>query len=193
MFEVFLRSFNEKVPLTPEEETFLKQYLTPKKLRKKQYLLQEGDVCKHICLVEKGALKAYLVDDKGDEQITAFALEGWTIADLSSFFKQTPATLNIDALEDCELILISRPAHDELLERFPKYGNYIRMLITDAYVALQQRVVNTLHLSVDERYIAFQQMCESIFQRVPQHMIASFMGLSPETLSRVRSRLSGKK
>lgn len=193
MYEIFFQKFNEKVPLTLEEEAFVKQYLTPKKLRKKQYLLQEGDVCKHICLVEKGALKAYLVDEAGNEHITAFALEGWTIADLSSFFKQEPATLNIDALEDCELVLISKAAHDELLQKMPKYETYMRILITDAYMALQQRTTNVLHLSVEERYKAFIQMCQSIFQRVPQHMIASFMGLSPETLSRVRSRINSKK
>ena len=193
MFEVFFQKFNEKVSLTAEEEAFVKQYLTPKKLRKKQYLLQEGDICKNICLVEKGALKAYLVDEKGAENITAFALEGWTIADLSSFFNQEPATLNIDALEDSELVLISKSANDELLQKMPKYETYMRILITDAYVALQQRITNMLHLSVDERYKAFTQMCQSIFQRVPQHMIASFMGLSPETLSRVRSRINSKK
>lgn len=193
MYEIFFQKFNEKVPLTAEEKDFIKQYLTPKKLRKKQYLLQEGDVCKHICVVEKGALKAYLVDEKGDEHITAFALEGWTIADLSSFFKHEPAALNIDAIEDCELVLISKAAHEELLQKMPKYETYIRILVTDAYVALQHRITNMLHLSVEERYKAFTQMCQSIFQRVPQHMIASFMGLSPETLSRVRSRISSKK
>ena len=107
MYEVFFRKFNEKVSLTPEEEELVKQYLTPKKLRKKQYLLQEGDVCKSICVVEKGALKAYVLDEAGDEHITAFAFEGWTMGDLSSFIKEEPATLNIDALEDCELVLIN--------------------------------------------------------------------------------------
>lgn len=193
MYEIFFQKFNEKIALTPEEETFIKQYLTPKKLRKKQYLLQEGDICKHICLVEKGALKSYLVGDKGEENITAFALEGWTIADLSSFFKQEPATLNIDAIEDCELVLISKSSHDELLQKMPKYETYTRILITDAYVALQQRITSILHLSVEERYKSFTQLCQNIFQRVPQHMIASFMGLSPETLSRVRTRISSKK
>ncbi len=186
MYEVFFQKFNEKVPLTAGEEELVKQYLTPKKLRKKQYLLQEGDVCKYICLVEKGALKSYLINEGGSEHITAFALEGWTIADLSSFFKQEPATLNIDALEDCELVLISKKAHDELLHALPKYETYLRILITDAYISLQQHTTHILHLSVEERYIAFTQMCQSIFQRVPQHMIASYMGLSPETLSRVR-------
>lgn len=193
MYEVYFQKFNEKVPLTPEEMDVVRQYLTPKKLRNKQYLLQEGDICKNICMVEKGALKAYLVDESGNEHITAFALEGWTIADLTSFFKQEPATLNIDALEDCELVLISKSAHEELLQKMPRYETYVRILVTDAYMALQQRVTSMLHLSVEERYLKFTEMCSSIFQRVPQHMIASYMGLTPETLSRVRSRIRNKK
>ena len=193
MYEVFFQKFNEKVPLTGEEEAFIKQYLTPKKLRKKQYILQKGDICKHICMVEKGAMKAYLLDETGNEHITAFAIEGWTISDLSSFMKQEHATLNIDAIEDCELVLISKAAHDELLLKMPKYESYTRILITDAYIALQQHTTHIIHLPVEERYTAFTQMCQSIFQRVPQHMIASFMGLSPETLSRVRSRIATRK
>lgn len=193
MYEVFFQKFNEKVKLSEEEEAQIKKYLTPKKLRKKQYLLQEGDVCKYTAMVEKGALKAYFVNEKGEENITAFALEGWTIADLSSFIKQEPATLNIDALEDCELVLMSKSSHDELLQTMPKYETYFRILITDAYIALQQRTTSTLHLTVEERYLKIAQLHQNILQRVPQHMIASFMGLTPETLSRVRSRISNKK
>ena len=193
MYEVFFGKFNEKVSLTQEEEDFVKQYLTPKKLRKKQYLLQEGDVCKNICVVEKGALKAYVLDETGEEHITAFALEGWTMGDLSSFIKQEPATLNIDALEDCELVLISKSAHDELLQKMPKYETYIRILITNAYIALQRRMTSMISLRLEERYKALTDMYPTIVQRVPQHMIASYMGLSAETLSRVRSRITNRK
>ena len=112
MYDVFFQKFNQKVPLTEDEENFIKQYLTPKKLRKRQYLLQEGDVCKTIALLEKGSMRSYLVDPTGQEHITAFALEGWTIGDLSSFHSELPSTQNIDALEDCELVLISKSAHD---------------------------------------------------------------------------------
>jgi len=138
-------------------------------------------------------LKSFLVDESGTDRITAFALEGWTIADLSSFIKQEPATLNIDALEDCELVLISKSAHEELLARVPKYETYTRILMTDAYMALQKRTTSMVSLSLEERYKTLSEMYPSIVQRVPQHMIASYMGMSPETLSRVRSRLSTKK
>jgi CRP-like cAMP-binding protein len=193
MYEQFFGKFNEKIPLTAEEQDFVNQYITPKKLRKKQYLLQEGDVCKHLCVVEKGALKAYVLDEAGQEHITAFALEGWTMGDLYSFIKEEPATLNIDALEDCELVLISKQAHNELLQKMPKYETYFRILMTDAYMALQRRTTNMVSLPLEGRYKALTDMYPTIIQRVPQHMIASYMGLSPETLSRVRSRISNKK
>ena len=193
MFELFFEKFNEKVPLTKEDEELFKQYLTPKKLRKKQYFLQEGDICKYSAFVQKGALRAFVLDEKGDEHITAFALEGWAISDIPSFMKQEPSSLNIEALEDCELVLTSKAAHDELLVKLPKYETYIRIMVTNAYIALQKRMTSMISLSLDEQYKQFSQMHHQLFQRVPQHMIASFMGLSPETLSRVRSRISSKK
>lgn len=192
MYEIFFREFNDKVSLTVEEEALIKQYLSPKKLRRKQYLLQEGDVCKQIAFVEKGVLKAYTVDEAGTENILQFALEGWTISDLYSFLTGEPATYNIDALEDAELVLISKTAHEELLKRLPKYETYIRLQITNAYIALQKRITSIISLPIEERYKNFLSQYPNIVQRVPQHMIASYMGLTPETLSRIRRRISTK-
>ena len=193
MYELFFHKFNEKVNLSEEEEEVIKQYFTPKKLRKKQYLLQEGDVCKHIAFIEKGALKAYVVDDAGAESIIQFALEGWVISDLYSFLTGEPATYNIDALENAELVLISKSAHEELLKKIPKYETYIRLQITGAYIALQKRLTSIISLPLEERYKNFLALYPNIAQRVPQHMIASYMGLTPETLSRVRSRMASRK
>ncbi|RYG45121.1 MAG: Crp/Fnr family transcriptional regulator, partial [Chitinophagaceae bacterium] len=179
MYEVFFQKFNEKVPLLAEEESLIQQYLTPKKMRRKQYLLQEGDVCKAITFVEKGALRAYSVDDAGSEHIMQFALEGWTIADLYSFLTGEPATYNIDALEDAELVLISHAAHEELLKKVPKYETYTRLQITGAYIAMQKRINSIISLPAEERYGNLTSMYPNIVQRVPQHMIASYMGLTP--------------
>ena len=193
MYELFFQAFNEKVPLTSEEQETIKTFLTPKKLRKKQYLLQEGDICKYIAFVEKGALKSYVIDEAGTERITQFALEGWTISDLYSFLTGEPATYHIDAIEDAELVLISKAAHEELLQKVPKYETYIRLQITGAYIALQRRLTSIISLPIEERYKNLIALYPTIVQRVPQHMIASYMGLTPETLSRVRGRVSGKK
>jgi CRP-like cAMP-binding protein len=193
MYKLFFQKFNEKIALTKEEQDVIQTYLTPKKLRKKQYLLQEGDVCKVIGFVEKGALREYSVDENGVEHIIQFALEGWTISDLYSFLTNEPAIYNIDALEDCELVLISKPAHEALLKQIPKYETYTRLQITGAYLAMQKRLTSIISLPVEERYTAFTALYPNIVQRVPQHMIASYMGLTPETLSRVRRKISANR
>jgi CRP-like cAMP-binding protein len=190
MYELFFQKFNELIRLTQEEQRIITSYLGVKRLRKKQYLLQEGDVCKFIAFVEKGTARAYTVDEKGGEHIIQFALEGWIIADLFSFLTGEPATYNIDVLEQSEMALISKQAHEELLEKLPKYERYIRIQITDAYIALQKRLTSVISLPLEERYTYFSTLYPDILQRVPQHMIASYMGLTPETLSRVRRRIS---
>ena len=148
MYELFFQKLTEKVNFSDEELNIVKIYLTPKKLRKKQYLLQEGDVCKFIAFVEKGVLRAYTIGEKGAEHIIQFALEGWLISDLYSFLMTEPATYNIDALEDSELVLISKTAHDELLKKLPKYETYIRLQLTGAYFAMQKRLTSILSLSL---------------------------------------------
>lgn len=192
MYELFLQHFNTKVALTDEEQALLKTYLTPKKLRKKQYLLQSGDICKAFAFIEKGAMKSYTVDDAGVEHIIQFGIEGWIIADLYSFITGEPAIYNVEAVEDAELILISKSAHDELLKKLPKYETYTRLNFEGAYIAMQRRLTSIISSSLEERYELFSAQYPEIIQRFPQHMIASYMGLTPETLSRVRRRISNK-
>lgn len=192
MYELFFKTLNDKVAFTQEEQAIIKTYLTPKKIRKKQYLLQEGDVCKMIAFVEKGTLRQYSIGENGAEHIIQFALEGWTISDLYSFLTGEPATYNIDALEDAELVLITKTAHEELLKKVPKFETYTRLQLTGAYLAMQKRLTSIISLSLEERYSNFTSVYPNIIQRVPQHMIASYMGLTPETLSRVRKKMTGK-
>ena len=192
MYELFFKKLSEKIAFTQDEQAIIKTYLTPKKLRKKQYLLQEGDVCKVIAFVEKGALREYSISVNGGEHIIQFALEGWTISDLYSFLTGEPATYNIDALEDSELVLIGKAAQEELLKKVPKYETYTRLQLTGAYLAMQKRVTSIISLSLEQRYANLTSVYPNIIQRVPQHMIASYMGLTPETLSRVRRKMTGK-
>jgi len=193
MYEVFFDSLKNKVDFNESDIAIIREQLIPKKLRKKQYLLQETDVCKFVAFVEKGVLRSYTIDEKGTEHIIQFALEGWLISDLYSFLTNEPATYSIDAIEDCELVLISKNAHQTLLETLPKYETWIRLEITGAYLALQRRLTSIISLPLEERYESITSLYPHIVQRVPQHMIASYMGLTPETLSRVRKKITSRK
>jgi CRP-like cAMP-binding protein len=193
MHEVFFSHFQSKVALSEEDKQAISKYLRPKKLRKKQYLLQEGDVCRFIAFVEKGSMRGYSVDEDGSEHIIQFALEGWTISDLYSFLTGEPATYNIDALEDSELVLIDKASHEEMLKTIPAYETHMRIQITGAYIAMQKRLTSIISLPVEERYANLLKTYPSIAQRVPQHMIASYMGLQPETLSRIRKKIAARK
>lgn len=193
MFERLFQNFEEKVQLTGEEKDRCRSFFLPKKLRKRQYLLQEGDACKYIAFVEKGMLRSYTVDDKGLEHIVQFAFEGWWISDQYSFLTGEPSQYNIDALEDCELLLLAKPAEEQLLEQVPKMERYFRILLQNSLIAMQRRLVSSLSDTAEKKYRGLVQSCPTIPQRVPQHMMASYLGITPETLSRIRRQISESK
>ena len=132
------------------------------------------------------------MDENGNERIIQFGIEGWTISDLYSFLTGESATYNIDAVEDSELLLINKSAHEEMLLTMPKYETFTRLNITGAYLAMQRRLTSIISMPLEERYSNFVNQYPQIVQRFPQHMIASYMGLTPETLSRLRRRISSK-
>jgi len=189
MFELLLKKFEEKISLTPEEKEICKNYFQPRKLRKKQFLLQEGDPCRFVAFVEKGMLRSYSIDDKGNEHISQFAFEGWWIADQYSFLTGEPSSYNIDALEDSEILLLSRSSEEEMLESIPQFNRYFRILLQNNLISTQRRLMSSLSQPAEVRYQELVDSCPSIPQRVPQHMMASYLGITPETLSRIRRGL----
>lgn len=193
VFELFFQKLQDKISLTEEEKKIFTRLIVPKKLRKKQYLLQEGDPAKYTAFVSKGALRSYTIDERGNEHIIQFAVEGWYIGDLYSFITGEPATYTIDAIEDSELLLISKPAQEEIMRLVPQYEKFLFLQIQGAYVALQRRLTAMISMSTEEKYTRLIQTYPDIVQRVPQHMIASYLGLTPETLSRTRKQISSRK
>lgn len=193
MYERYFENLMSKVPISESDRQQIEPFLAVKKLRRRQYLLQEGDVWKQVAFVEKGALRMYTVAETGAEHIIQFAIEGWFIGDLFSFLTGEPATYTIEAIEDSDVIVMSKADHDHLLKTCPAYSSFHRELVTGAYIALQRRLNSMFSQSLEERYESFMSKYPNIAQRVPQHMIASYLGLTPETLSRVRRRLASGK
>ena len=189
MFEVLFSKIEEKIKLSDSEKDICKSLFSPKKLRRRQYILQQDDICKNLIFVEKGILRSYSVDTRGNEHILQFAPEGWWISDIFSFLTGEAAVYNIEAIEDSELLLISNSSLDELYESVPKFERYFRLLSQANMVATHRRLTASLSDSADEKYIRLLSAYPNIVARVPQHMIASYLGITPETLSRVRKRI----
>ena len=193
MFDRLFESIAGKVSLTPKEYEICKTLFIPKKLRKRQFLLQKGDVCKYTAFVEKGILRSYTTDDKGNDHILQFALEGWWMGDLYSFLTNEPSIYDMDALEDCELLLITQPSWEELFEKVPAMERYFRILIQNNLIATQRRLMGAMSQTAEEKYLKLVETFPDCIQRVPQHMIASYLGITRETLSRTRSQLASRK
>lgn len=193
MFNVFFTHVKEKVLLSQEEQDLIKNYFIPKKLRKKQYLLQEGDVCKYMSFVEKGLLRSYNVDDKGLEHMIQFAWEGWWIADTYSFLSGDNAAYNIDAIEDSELLMITLAHFEEMTMKVPKMERYFRILFQNNIISKERRLISSITYSAEEKYSKLAKDQPELIQRIPLNLIASYIGITPETLSRIRKNITLKK
>jgi CRP-like cAMP-binding protein len=157
-----------------------------KYLRKKQYFLQEGEVCKHIGFIVKGSARVFSVDEKGHEHIIHFGLEGWWISDPESFLRLTPSNYNIEMLEDSELLVISVPKAFELRQKSRCFELTVKTLDKAAAIAMQKRLHATIGMTAEQRYFHLSDSYPQFIERFPMNMIASYLGLTPETLSRIR-------
>jgi CRP-like cAMP-binding protein len=189
-----LRAHIEKrVKLTDEEFERAKTYFIPKKIRRGQFLLHAGEVCRYVAFVEKGCLRQYSIDRNGEEHVVQFAIEDWWISDMYSTLTGTPATYNIDALEDSELLLFDRSRLDEFTEKLPKFDRFFRILLEGAFIAKERRIASSLSMSAEQRYLNMLDTYPKIVQRVPLTQIASYLGITPQSLSRIRKTLVEKK
>lgn len=190
MHENLLAYINQHTtsPLTSEEETLITATFQPKKLRKKQYFLQEGDVCKYAGFIVKGAMRQYSVDDKGVEQIIHLFIENYWANDRESSTMLTPSKYNIDAWEDTELLIITRAEMLDLMDKIPALVQMIRSMDERNAIANQRRLSSTISSTAEKRYEEFAAHHPQFIQRFPQHLIASFLGITKETLSRIRKQ-----
>jgi CRP-like cAMP-binding protein len=188
MFESFANYLTEKAGLTSEELKQVEEVTLVKRLRKRQYLLQEGDISHYNCFVAKGCLRLYRLSEDGAEHILRFAVENWWMADYESYNSGFPSKCNIDALEDSELLLIEKEDLDALYKAIPNLQNFRVRLEARSFDASQNRIMSIISETAEEKYANFIKSYPQIYSRVPLHMIASFLGVSRETLSRVRQQ-----
>ena len=191
-FNLLRTHIEKRVQLTDEEFEVISKFFIPKKLRKKQFLLHEGEVCKNIGFVNSGCLREYTIDSKGSEHIIQFAIEDWWISDPNSFLSGLPSTYNIDALEDSEVLLLEKSAREKLLDSCPKMERFFRILIEANFVATQRRITDSLSTSAEERYLKFVKTYPKLIEQVSQNHIASYLGITPQSLSRIRKELTQK-
>lgn len=189
LFNVLFEHIEDKVQLTNKDKGLVMSFFKCKKLRKRQYLLQEDDMCKYISFVAQGLMRSYTVDEKGNEHINLFAWEGWWISDFASFIFCNEAKLNIDTIEDTTLLLLSRENYEKMLKDVPIMERYFRILYQNSLATKDNRLISANTHTAEEKYAMFLETYPSISQRLPQNLIASYLGLSPETISRIKRRI----
>lgn len=192
MFDVFIDYLRQRIPLSESETEWIGTMSILKKLRKKQYLLQEGNVWSYNAFVVSGCLRSYAVDEKGLEHIIAFAVENWWIGDRESLLSGQPSRFNIDAIEDSEVVLITQENFQRISQQIPAFNEMVNSILQKSFVVSQNRIQAAISYTAEEKYLNFVRNYPAFAQRIPQSMIASFLGMTPETLSRVRGLAARK-
>ena len=192
MYDVFKSYLESKIFLSEAQHEWIYSSSVVKKLRKRQYLLQEGDIFKSNAFISKGLLRTYSVDEKGVEHVISFAMENWWTGDRESLMSGKPSRFNIDAIEDSEIILIEKQKFDTICKEIPAFNSMVNDIIQRNFIASQTRIHDEISGSLDEKYENFVLRYPSFASRVPQSMIASYLGITRETLSRIRHRAAKK-
>ncbi|TCD28680.1 Crp/Fnr family transcriptional regulator [Pedobacter psychrodurus] len=174
--------------LSEDDLQILSNHFIHKKIRKKQYLFEEGDICRYMGFILKGALRKYYVDEKGNEHIVDLYIENWWIGDTESFVMKTASIYNIDAWEDAEILLITRENSLKLSSQCPLFNELLLRLDERNNILAQKRIASSISFSAEKRYEDFVNNHSYFIQRFPQHIIASYLGITKDTLSRIRRK-----
>lgn len=188
--QALIEYFNRLLPLDENEIVFVQENFKEQRIKKRQFILQEGEICKHNTYVVEGCFKTYLVDQSGKEHNLQFAIENWWIGDIGSFHGDTPTRLNIEALENSIILQIKKEDQLKLFVDYPKFNRIFRVLAENAMVGLQQRVLQNISSTAEERYLDFLARYPQLFNRISNVQIASYLGVTPEFLSTIRKKLT---
>jgi CRP-like cAMP-binding protein len=189
MAQELLHHLRKFIKISAEDFLDVIPYFSGRSLQKKDFLLTEGQICKSNYFVIKGCLRMYFVNEKGVEQTTQFAIENWWISDYMAFQYQAATSFFIQAVEKTEVLIIDRIAQDKLLDRFPIMEKYFRLTFQHAFAASQMRMKYLYDFSKEELYRHFSTNYPSFIQRIPQYLLASYLGFTPEYLSELRAKI----
>ena len=188
MHSILIEHIRKFVDLSESEVQILQTYIKPHSFRKKEFLLSNGQVCKSLYFVEKGCLRMYFLNAKAAEQITQFALDGWWLTDFFSFMDNKPSEYFIQTIEPSQVVSIDKNIFENILKDLPQLERYFRIIMQKNLAASQLRTKYLLEMSKEEFYHHFSTSFPEFIQRVPQYMVASYLGLTPEYVSELRKK-----
>lgn len=190
--ELILQNISKHVSLSPDEETLFLSKVEFKTFKAKTILLSPGEIANCTYFVNSGILRSFTINDNIIEHVLHFACEGWWIGDMYSYISQKPGNLFIEVLEDAELAIISKENHENLYHQIPKLERFFRILAENSLVSHQERLMDNLSLTAEERYEKFCSKYPSLIQKISQKNVASYIGVTPEFFSKMKSRLLKK-
>jgi CRP/FNR family transcriptional regulator, anaerobic regulatory protein len=188
--QAIIEYFSKLLPLDDDEIEAVKRAFNERKVKRRQFILQEGDVCQLNTFVVEGCFRMYFVDDKGKEHNIQFAVENWWIGDIGSFHSEEPSKLYIEAIENSIILQIKKQDQLDLFVNYPKFNQIFRVFTENALVAFQRRVLQNISSTAEDRYIDFVKRHPYFFNRISNVQIASFLGVTPEFLSVIRKNIS---
>ena len=188
MFDSLYKNINRYIQLSEEEFLCFSEYFKLQEYKKKDIILREGEYCLFEGFVLNGCFKVYFLNEEGIEQTLYFAVDDWWITDLDSLINDVPSTLNIEALEDSQVLIISKKDKEHLYETMPQVEKLFRMMNQQSSIALQRRILSLMNKTADKRYLEFLEKYPKLEQRLTQQQVASYLGISHEFLSRIRKK-----
>jgi len=185
--KLILNNISKHISLDKEEEKFFISLLESRKVKRKEFLLQTGDICRHSAFVTDGCMRGYTIDENGFEHILQFAPTDWWIADMYSLITQKSGNLFIEAMEESEVLLLSKEEQEKLYISIPKFERFFRIITENSLVSSRQRVMDNLSLTAMQRYEKFCSAYPTVFNTIPQKHIAAYIGVTPEFLSKLKA------
>lgn len=181
--------FEKLLPLNEEEKFIVEDIFKERRIKRKQFILQEGDICNQNTFIIEGCFRTYTVDDKGKEHNLQFSVENWWVGDIGSFHSEKPSKLYIEAIENSIILQCKKEDQIKLFVKYPKFNQIFRVLAENAMVSMQNRILQNISSTAEERYRDFVQRHPHFFNRISNVQIASYLGVTPEFLSAIRKKI----